>query len=340
MERKGLTIYRIAEEAGVSAATVSRTINRPEKVKPEKREKVMAVIRKYGFKPNVFAKSLKDTRTGVIGILSASVDSPFYGRLVAECIRAAESEGYILLTASCSCREGEEPYLLEKILEQRVESVILLGGSMDSRRENERSLSIVSRIAESVPVVVMGEAQGLPCYEVRIDEAGAMEQAMEYLIRLGHREIAFWGGEEEVSSSMEKRLAYFRLLRKYGLSQRAQWVQYGGYDQEDGYRLMKKMEKGGLPTAVICINDQFASGLMNAAFDAGLRVPEDFSVIAFDDTYLAKGVRPALSSVACDYGELAQKLIGTAMGAVQGKDIEQLQLLKPRLVERKSCRRI
>ncbi len=337
MEKKKISIYEIAAEAGVSPATVSRTINQPERVTAKKREKVLEVIRKYDFKPNVLAKSLKNARSGVIGILSATVDSPFYGRLVSECILAAEEEGYILLVANYRYGQPGDFGMLEKICEQRAESVILLGGSMDSSKMDEGAISVVNYMTESVPVVVMGKSQGIPCYEVRIDESGAMEQAIEYLIRQGHQKIAFWGGEETVYSTMEKRLAYLRLLHKYGIESRAEWLQYGGYGLKKGYAVMREMRREDLPTAVICINDLFACGVMNAAFDRGMRVPQDISVLSFDDTYLARGVRPTLSSVACDYRELAQKLVGTAVRAARGEEADRLQLVKTRLNERDSC---
>lgn len=336
MEKGNITIYGIAKEAGVSVATVSRVINRPENVKPEKREKVLAVIRRYDFKPNMLAKSLKNARSGVIGLLTASIDSPFYGQLVSECIQAAKECGYVLLVSSFKCGGEEEADLLKNIYKQRVESIILLGGGMDSRTENEQILSAVNRIAEVVPVVVMGNAQGIPCYEVRIDEAGAMEQAMEYLIGAGHRKIAFWGGEKNVYSITEKSCAFQRMLRKYGLECRDEWLQYGGYDQEDGYRVMSGMNKDELPTAVIGVNDQFACGIIKAAFDTGIAVPQKLSVISFDNTYIAECTRPELSSVACDYGELAHKLVQTAVKAARREEMEWRQLVWTHLVERES----
>lgn len=340
MERNKLNIYEIAKEAGVSAATVSRAINQPEKVRSEKRKKVLEIVRKYDFKPNALARSLKNTRSSVIGLLTASVHSPFYGQLVAECVEAARACGYILLTTSYKYNREEEAPLLEKIYEQRVESVILLGGGMDSRTDNEEILSVVNQIAETIPVVVMGNVQGIPCYEVRIDEAGAMEQAMEHLIRAGHRKIAFWGGEENTYSISEKRYAFQRILHKYRLESREEWLRYGGYDQEDGYRMAAGMREEDMPTAVIGVNDQFACGVMKAAFDAGLAVPRDLSVVSFDDTYIAACARPALSSVACDYGELAQKLVETAVKATRGENEERLQLVKTRLMERESVQKL
>lgn len=335
MEKKKLNIYKIAEEAGVSAATVSRTINQPEIVAPEKREKVLQVIQKYDFKPNLFAKNLKKDRNGVIGLLTASVESPFYARLLAECIQAAEAQGYVLLVTSYRYQREQERCLLERMQEQRVESVILLGGGMDRSAENERTLSEVNNIVKTIPVVVMGKAQGAPCYEVRINEARSMELAMEHLIELGHREIAFWGGRENFYSILEKRSAYLQLLCKYGISFREEWLEYGGFNLKNGYQFWDRVPQN-MPSAVICINDLFACGLMKAAYNAGYTVPGDFSVVAFDDTYLAMGARPSLTSVACDYGELAKKLIETAIQAAQGKEVEQLQLVEPRLTVRES----
>lgn len=340
MDRKRTSIYEIAKEAGVSPATVSRVINQSAKVSEDKRQRVLKVIDQYGFKPNALAKGLSNSRSRVLGILSAWVDSPFYGRVISECERATNERDYTLMIFSFSSDAEQERRHLEKMYEQCVDAVIILGGSMDGIVIDEKAISIMNYIAETVPVVVMGRSQGIPCYEVRIDEAGAMEMAMEYLIGLGHRDIAFLGGLENIYSSLEKRLAYQRVLRKYGLEFREEWMRCGDYNFEDGLRLMKKVLEGERPTAVICINDIFAAGVMQAIYEAGLRVPEDISVIGFDNTYISRIMSPPASSVSCDYRELAQKLVGTAIDAAEGREVPARQLIKTTLHERKSCREI
>lgn len=337
MEMKKISIYEIAREAGVSPSTVSRTLNQPEKVSKEKRDRILEIVRKYDFKPNALAKGLSSARSGVIGILTGAVDSPFHSQLDAACVEAAQQRNYVLLLAGNICSSVQESRQLERMYEQRVDAVIILGGNLDSREVDEQALSVVNYLAENVPVVVMGKPQGVPCYEVRIDETDAMERAVEYLAGLGHERIAFWGGERNVYSTLEKRLAYQRLVRKYGLEYREEWLQYGGWEYDEGYSFMKKMLPGKLPTAVIGINDQFACGLMNAALDAGISVPGQLSVLGFDGTYASEMVRPGLCSVACDYRELAGGLVGTAVGAAQGEQPERQQQVKTHLIQRGSC---
>ena len=341
MDRRRINIYELAKEAGVSPATVSRVINQTAKVSEDKRQRVLKAIDLYGFKPNALAKGLSNSRTRVLGILSAWVDSPFYGRLISECERATNERDYTLMIFSFSSDSEQERRHLEKMYEQCVDAVIILGGSMDGMVIDEKSLSIINYIAESVPVVVMGRSQGIPCYEVRIDEGGAMEMAMEYLIGLGHRNIAFLGGLENWYSSLEKRLAYQRILRKYGLEFREKWMQCGDYNFEVGLRLMREvLKEEKKPTAVIGINDIFTAGVMQAIQEAGLRVPEDISVIGFDNTIISRIVSPPATSVACDYRELAQKLIGTAVDAAEGRSVPERQLVGTTLHERRSCRKI
>ena len=340
MDRKRISIYEIAKEAGVSPATVSRVINQTAKVSEEKRQRVLKVIDQYGFKPNALAKGLSNSRSRVLGILSAWVDSPFYGRVISECERATNERDYTLMMFSFSSDPEQERRHLEKMYEQCVDAVIILGGSMDGIVIDEKSLSIINYVAETIPTVVMGRSQGIPCYEVRIDEAGAMETAMEYLISLGHREIAFLGGLENIYSSLEKRLAYQRILRKYGLEFREEWMQYGDYNFEDGFRVMKKVLRGKRPPAVIGINDIFTAGMMQAIREEGLRVPEDISVVGFDNTYISRIVSPPAASVACDYKELARKLVGTAVDAAEGRKVPASQLVQAILHARCSCRRL
>ena len=340
MDRKWISIYEIAREAGVSPATVSRVMNQSARVSAEKRERVLQVIDKYGFKPNALAKGLNNSRRGVLGILSAWVDSPFYGRMISECERVANARDYTLMMFCFSSDPQQERRHLEKMYEQCVDAAIILGGSMDGIVVEENALSIINYIAETIPVVVMGRSQGVPCYEVRIDEGGAMETAMEYLIGLGHREIAFLGGLENVYSSLEKRLAYQRSLRKHGLEFRKEWMRFGDYTSEEGFRIMSEVLKERRPSAAIGINDLFAAGMLRAVRDAGLKVPDDISIIGFDNTNISRIVSPALTSVACDYHELAEKLIGAAADAVEGKEVAGNQTVKTMLHERESCRRM
>lgn len=339
MDRKRISIYEIANEAGVSPATVSRVINESARVSDDKKEKVWKIIRKYDFKPNALAKGLSSSRSGILGILVAHVDSPFYAKLVAECERVTNEMGYTLLMSSSLSDHELERKQLQKMYEQCVDAIILLGGNMDADVVEEKSVSMVNYLAETVPIVVTGKSHGIPCYEVRLDESGGMELAMEYLIGLGHREIAFPGGMANVYSTLEKRLAYQRILRKYGMEFREEWIKDGDYNQEAGYRIMKKLLHGKRPGAVIGINDYFAAGALNAILDSGLRVPEDISLLAFDHTHISQILRPALTGVACDYREYARRLVVTAIDAAEGKTTAASQTVKMKLINGKSCRK-
>ena len=337
MDRKRTSIYEIAKEAGVSPATVSRVINQSAKVSEDKRQRVLKVIDQYGFKPNALAKGLSNSRSRVLGILSAWVDSPFYGRVISECERATNERDYTLMIFSFSSDAEQERRHLEKMYEQCVDAVIILGGSMDGIVIDEKAISIMNYIAETVPVVVMGRSQGIPCYEVRIDEAGAMEMAMEYLIGLGHRDIAFLGGLENIYSSLEKRLAYQRVLRKYGLEFREEWMRCGDYNFEDGLRLMKKVLEGERPTAVICINDAVAQGAIRAIADKGLRVPEDISVVSCDQFPSGEYSCPRLTTLDQQNSYLGRMSIMTLISAIHS-DSECITIShEPRLIIRESC---
>lgn len=329
MDKKRVNIYVIANEADVSPATVSRVINMSASVSKEKRERVWKVIQKYNFIPNALAKGLSSTKSKMLGALLSNADSPFYSKLIVECEKAAIAKGYTFLTFSSFFDNELEKKQLEKMYELCVDAIIILGCFMDSNVIDEERLSMLNYLTEEIPVVVMGRSQGIPCYELRLDEAGAMEQAMEYLIKLGHTKIAFLGGAENAYSAFEKRLTYRRILKKYGIEMREDWMKYGDFSSDSGYHMMEDILKSGdLPTAVIGINDFVSGGIINAVQDAGLKVPEDISIITFDDTYISEIVRPAFTCMACDYKELADCLVGTAIAAAEGKDAEQQQVVK------------
>ena len=214
-ESKPITIYDIAKEAEVSPATVSRVLTGNANVRKEKRKKVLEIIEKYNFKPNAMARGLSETKSKIIGILVADVRNPFYAELFLACEQAAKLAGYtVMLCNSLNVMEQEE-YLLDQLVQQRVDAIIQIGGRVDDLVSNMEYVEKVNQVMNTTPVVVTGKLEGTKCKMVRIDSMKAMELLMEYLISLGHREIAMVGGSVRVLSTYEKLVQYRRSLQKY-----------------------------------------------------------------------------------------------------------------------------
>jgi LacI family transcriptional regulator len=165
-----------------------------------------------------------------------------------------------------------------------------------------------------------------------------MKVVMEHLFSLGHRDIALFGGRKTVHSTYEKWQQYIYLLGTYGLRFREEYVQEGDYSEGGGYVGMGRLLKCKYrPTAVIAINDYSAVGAMRAAGDAGLSLPEDMSIISFDNTFLSEVVRPKLTSIDYNYPEYGKTLIEMAIQAAEGRAPGREQFIKPHLVIRDSC---
>lgn len=338
-ESKTITIYDIAKEAGVSAATVSRVLTNNANVRREKKEKILQIIEKYNFKPNALARGLADTKSRVIGIVVADIRNPYYSELFISCEKAAREAGYtVLMTNSLNQMELEES-ALEKLQEQRVEAIILLGGRVDDLVSNMDFVELVNQAMASTPVVITGKLDGTKCRMVRIDSMKAMEILMEYLLSLGHRRIALVGGSAKVLSTYEKLLCYKQILKQNSIPFDPELIAgEGGYDESSGYRLMGEMlDKGIVPTAVVAINDYAAAGVYHAIVERGYKIPEDISVVGYDNTFMTNLMIPRLTSVDYHYDEFGYRLVQTAIRAIEGQECELLQTVTPELVCRESC---
>ncbi len=337
-EGKNITIYDIAKEAGVSAATVSRVLTNNAKVRPEKKERILQLIEKYQFKPNAMARGLSDTKSKIIGIIAADVRNPFYAQVFVACELAARKRGYTVLLCN-SLGDGEQELrLMEKLHEQRVDAVIQLGGRVDDFESDEEYVRQVNRLLKTVPLVVTGKLDGALCYRVQIDAEETMELLMEHLLSLGHREIALVGGKMDVMSTRTKVLKYQQILKERGIPFYPELViTDGSYDDVTAYRQMNEMLEGKrIPTAVIAINDFSAAGILRSITEHGYRVPEDISLVSYDNTYIAQLTMPQLTSIDYNYENFGERIVETVIEALEGREVDSLQLVKPTLVVRES----
>jgi len=339
--KDNINIYAIAKEAGVSPATVSRVLTKSARVSKEKRDKVQALIEKYNFRPNALARKLSNTESKTIGFLSQDIRNPFYASLFVECEKAANARGYsVLLCNSLGENELEDSHL-ENLFAQRVDAIIQTGGRVDELISDEEYVEHVNNIADSIPVVITGKLEGAECYQVNTDEGYAMELLMEYLISLGHRDIALIGGRKNVKSTYDKQLRYRQLLRRHAIEFNKEWIIEGErYDIETGYKCMNQLFDSNkkLPSALIAINDFTAIGVMHSIREHGLDIPNDISIASFDNTFVSEVSIPKLTTVAYNYKLFGEKLVEVAIDAIHKKEPLRMQLIKSELVIRESCK--
>lgn len=339
---KGITIYDIAKEAGVSPATVSRVLTDSPGVRPEKRERVRALIKKYNFTPNVMAKSLSKTKRHMVGMVCADLRNPYYASLFIECERAAYDRGYTLMLNNTFAKEELEITFLEKMCEQRVDAIIVSGGVIDWIELPPQFERTLSRIAAHTPVVVAGRVKNPDCYQVAIDHAEGMRQAVNHLASLGHSRIAYLSCAPHIYLSKEKSEAYREAMEACGLRVNPGYVVEGKeFDEHTGYQGMNRLlclnEK---PTAVIAINDLMAAGALQAIVHLGYSVPGDFSLMGFDNSYMSDLMAPPISSIEYHYDTYGRKLIDVALRAIDGEGPPRLTKISPSLVIKSSCQKI
>ena len=334
---KTITIYDIAKEAGVSASTVSRVLTGSASVRQEKKQRIQEIIDKYNFKPNALAKGLSDTATNTIGIIVADVRNPYYSALFVACEMAAERAGYnVALANSLDVKEREKSQL-DIYLQQKVDAIILMGGRVDDLITDDAYAEKVRAVCKTTPVIVTGKLDKAPVRSVVINEAEAMNLVMQHLIEQGHEKIALVGGEMKVASTYYKYQRYQEILKKHGIEVHGEYVVNGKYDPDSGYKATNKiLDMKDKPTAIVAINDFAASGALRSIREHHLHVPEDISVISFDNTYITDLTVPKLTSVDYNYDNYGEMLIQTAIAASKGEKVEDVQRVDPSLVIRES----
>lgn len=343
MSHKQITIYDIAREAGVSASTVSRILTNSAGVKPEKRQRVMELVEKYHFRPNAMAKGLSESRSKLIGMLCPDVCNPYFSSVYAECEQVAYEAGYTVVLNNTAAKLEREIAFMQRMSGYRVESMIICGGVADWITPPENYMRTLTHCARQMPVVIAGQRPEMEeCNQIVLDHAGGMRQAMRHLYSLGHRRIAFLYSHEHIYQTAAKKAAYCQVLSELCLPVREEYLlNIVTMDVQSGFRGMNQLlALPEPPTAVIVTNDMMCVGALQAVNRLGYSVPDDFSLIGFDDVYLTELTQPHLSSIHLDYVEYGRLLIDTAIRATDRTQPVQKIVFPMSLTIRESCRKI
>jgi LacI family transcriptional regulator len=333
-----ITIYDIAREARVSPATVSRVLSGSAKVRAEKKTVIQEIINKHGFKPNAIAQSLIAGQTRIIGMLVSDIRNPFYAAVSVECEKAALNNGYRVMLRNAFNDNAVEDESLDMFAELRVDAIIQIGCRVDELVSDLAYVEHVNKIARRIPFVTTGRLDGGNVYSYGVNSEECTDIVFDHLRDLGHTRIAILGGRLNVRSTYEKWTRYIYLHGKYGLPVRQGYVQKGGYSVTEGFECMKKiLELDERPTAIIVINDFTTIGALAAIRDAGLSVPEDFSIVSHDNTFLAEMSNPRLTSVDYGYERLGRGLVDTAINLINGKELPRVTFSSPTLSVKASC---
>lgn len=334
-----VTIQNVAKEAGVSPTTVSRVLNNNYPVKEETRLKVETAIEKLNFRPSILARGLISQKSNTIGVVVPSITNMFFPTVVKAIEGVLKGKNYSIFLCNTDNREDEERKYINSLQDRQVDGIIVI----DPQTKNIKS-GFYEKISNEIPLVcINGYNEGINCNFVLNDEGIGAIEAMEYLISLGHRKIAFVRGEKSYSYDLKEGI-YKEILKKYSKYQ--QIINIGNGNKDDTVdRTMETIQRflldGNRPTAFFACNDLMGLGVLNACKKLGIDVPNDISIIGFDNIITSRLVEPKLTTVDQNMYDLGINAAKMLLKYIENQNItKEKKILKSKLVKRESCKRI
>jgi LacI family transcriptional regulator len=300
-----VTLAEVAQAAGVSASTVSSILNGTARVDPEKYQRVQSVIDRLGFRPNFAARTLAGGRTNTIGVMTQFIDSPFYGEVLRGIEDTLKQAHHVPLFVSGHWEQEEELACIDLLLERKVDGLIVISSCL----ADDQLISI----SRQLPVVVTGRRlTGVGIASLDYDNIQGAKQAVEHLIQLGHQHNAVISGPTNHADARERLAGYMAALGA-SAHRDPRLILDADYLEQGGYNAAVRLIASKVPfTAVLAANDQMAFGVRLALYEHGLRVPEDVSLVGFDDLYFSRYLTPPLTTVhhsAQDLGRFASETL-------------------------------
>lgn len=296
-----VTIHDVAIRAGVSATTVSHVVNGTRPVSAQLSVRVQQAMRELGYQPNALARSLRRKQTQTIGLIVPDNSNPFFAEMAHSVEYAAYGNGHAVVLCNSDDDAEREALYLDLLLKRQVDGIVLVAAATSGD-------SLRALIQRGLPLVVVDRDLAYPAHDcVLTDHETGGYAATEHLAQLGHKRIACIAGPSDLGSSSGRVAGHRAALRAAGLGVDQSLVVRGDFRDHSGYVATQKLLKRSKPpTAIFACNDLMAIGAMAAARDAGLSVPEDISVVGFDDIHLAGYLNPPLTTVAQPMAELGR----------------------------------
>lgn len=331
------TIYDVAKESGFSLSTVSNVLNDgPRPVKPETRQRILATMQRLNYHPSAMARGLARQRTHTIGVLfgvvepSAVILNAYSAAVLQGILTAAASTGYNVTHYTTAWIDAQ--HSLPSFRDRRSDGLIVVAPTTDSDLMPALSSLHLPLVAVSWP----SERGSVPSIDGD-DRIGA-RLAVEYLVELGHERIAHLMGHPNLISSVARRDTFLEVLREAGITPRPEYVLPGQYSTEIGHENARRLLSGPHPpTAIFAGNDEIAVGVVEAARELGIRIPEQLSLIGYDDRPLSALMNPRLTTIRQPFVKIGEHAVRLLIQKVEGKEVLPItHLLAPELVVRDS----
>lgn len=308
-----MDIRTIARTAKVSIATVSRTMNNVPTVSPKLAKRVWSVIDELNYVPNTQARSLVSGRSKLFGLLVSEITNPFFPELIQGFEDIAVENGYEILIGSTNYDPKRMTHCIRRMLERKVEGVAVMTFGIEQ--------PLLEQFGHrKVPLVFIDIGPDSPDVSLlKVDYHHGIRQGVQHLAALGHRKFAFVTGPMKLHSSQSRVAAFRTSLDECGIPFNPDWIIKGNHTLEGGIDAMDKLlDTEPWPTAVMCSNDMTAIGVLHKLYRKGLRVPDDFSVIGFDDIHMTEVTIPPLTTIRMSRFELARAAVTALRAHAEG----------------------
>lgn len=338
MKRETVTIYTVAEMAGVSIGTVSRVLNGRDRVSPETRARVQAVAQKLNFRPNITARGLATRRTNRIMFLASDFGNFYFAEMAKHISRCASEHNYRLIIGDTDETIEKEAEYLRGLSEGHVDGAIIAPLTSDANLRHYRELRAIG-----FPLVLMDtELEKVAASSVRVDNVKGGRLAVEYLASRGHRHIAFVSGNIEFQTNRLRFQGYRDALEELGLPVRNELLVLNQdfLQQEKFCGIETLLRLAERPTAIFASSDLTAIACIRKVVTAGLRVPQDVAIVGFDDLIISASLEIPLTTIQQPKGEIARQAMEMLLRAfdndAQETRVEHLNI-EPRVVVRESA---
>ena len=312
----------VASLAGVSRATVSYVVNGQTNgqipISQETRERVLKAVEELGYEPDARAQALRSGSTKTIGAIIPDIRNPHFWEYADGMEKEARAAGYRLLLSSSSLSQKNEKDTLQDLAQRRIDGLILQGSFATQAGKTNRSLS--GLISRRFPMVKIGEPTGM-MDSVWSDYYSVTKEIMAYLLSLRHRRIGLIYGVKPPIVAEDRLQPYQEHLQAAGLPVDQELIMRCGPTIEDGYQAaLRLLKHPSRPTALISINDLLAIGVLRAAADLGLRIPDDLSLVSYDDIPVARYLVPRLTTVSKEPVKVGQEAVKLLLARIQNPE--------------------
>jgi len=325
------TLNDVAREAGLSPTAVSRYLNNRLELPQSTRERIDAAVDKLGYRPNLLAKRLSTGRAEAIGLVTPEIANPFFAELAAAVEAEADRHGYAVYLSSTRGDPAKEARVISYLTDQHVDGLI-----MTSNRPDDGALAKL--LEGQVNVVVIDEdIPGANVPRIFVENEEGAYLATRHLIEHGHVRIAHVSGSSGVFSVGERLAGYRRAMREGGLPVDDSLVMLGNYDAEFGFKAAEWiLDMHERPTAIFAGSDYIVVGMLRRFRQTGIKVPEDRSIVGFDDVPLLELIDPPLTTIRQPIAEMGRRAVATLLTLLGGGEAQPLTRLPVELIERKS----